>query len=100
MSVVVDYVALYKNSWGEGKLIKPFDIIGLDITSLNIEVQISSGDAPPSVEVEIRTREPGNKTGGKTSLKSPIRVTVPRAGQSKWYLIQVPFSKLGNLMQD
>lgn len=100
MATTVDYIALYKNSWGEGKLIKPLDIIGLDITNINIEVQISTGDQPASVEVEIRTREPGNKTGGKTSLKSPVRITVPRSGQSKWYLASVPLSKIQNLMSD
>ena len=47
----------------------------------------------------MRTREPGNKTGGKATVK-PVRLTIPRAGQSKWYLRQVAINELGGFMGD
>jgi hypothetical protein len=98
MAINVHHVALYEDSWGQGRIDKSRDIIGMDIKTVNIEVELAGPDFPSEVEVSIRTREPNNKSGGNATVKNPVTVKLPRAGNSKWYLLNLPLNKLVDFM--
>jgi hypothetical protein len=98
MATKVNYVKLYRDVWSQGELTKTTDIIGMDATKVNIEVEADGNPMPDAIEVQVRTREPGNKQGGKATIK-PVKLMIPRASQhSKWYLRNVAISELGSFM--
>ncbi len=100
MATKVNYVKLYRDTWANGELARTTDIIGMDVAKVNVEVEVEGDPMPDEIEVQIRTREPGNKQGGKATIKS-VKLMIPRASKySKWYLRNVAIKELGSFMGD
>jgi hypothetical protein len=100
VAVTIKHIALYKDVWGQGRLKKKnLEIIGLDVAGVNIEVEVEGTEFPDSIEVELRTREPGNKFSKRGTVKDPLKIKLQRTGKSVWYLKQVPLRDIASFWQ-
>ncbi|MBL8799876.1 MAG: hypothetical protein JNM56_38700 [Planctomycetia bacterium] len=99
MAVTIKHIALYRDVWGKGKLKKNTDIIGLDVQNVNIEVEVEGTEFPETIEVELRTREPGNRFSKRGTVRTPLKYRLQRTGKSAWYLKQVPLREVASFWQ-